>query len=401
MRDVCIEAHQLLILAEDRSAEARGRFDEATRGGLEENDIPTDIRVSIEAALEESNDSLTRRPRADAPLRRWRPRPPPPLRATLTPPATDRAPAPGRPRPAGRLSTKGTSQRSATSAMQASTRERGSWVLDTQARWTLPASAIVILEDDATGEVGMLEELALVAPAHRLDASADDAPHLRRRERAIDLRDAGADARPMPEPPGRGRLRRVDPREHQDVTLVVVHRRRDGRGLDRARAARRIRGRHRERRVRPHGRRRGRFEGRQRVGHHWRGRPERHRWGLEPHPEDHARSNLRTRADASTRGPAPARRGAAPARGPRTPARPRSAPAPPRRGTARPGPARRGRRARRSRPAAAGDQDQREERGSVRQCHGPHIARPRRALRLGRSARSQASAFRSGQACFT
>lgn len=60
VRDVCIEAHQLLIRAEDRSAEARGAFDEATRGGIEENDIPTDTRVSIEAALEESNESLAR-----------------------------------------------------------------------------------------------------------------------------------------------------------------------------------------------------------------------------------------------------------------------------------------------------------------------------------------------------
>lgn len=58
VRDQCVEAHQLLIRAEDRSAEARAAFEEATSGGGDESDIPTEIRASIEAALEESNTSL-------------------------------------------------------------------------------------------------------------------------------------------------------------------------------------------------------------------------------------------------------------------------------------------------------------------------------------------------------
>ena len=59
VRDACVEAHRLLIRAEDTSATARGLFAQATRGGGAEDDIPTAVRADIESALSESNDALT------------------------------------------------------------------------------------------------------------------------------------------------------------------------------------------------------------------------------------------------------------------------------------------------------------------------------------------------------
>jgi hypothetical protein len=58
VRDLCVSAHETLIRAEERGAEARAIFDRATAGGVAEGDIPVEQRASIEAALEESNDAL-------------------------------------------------------------------------------------------------------------------------------------------------------------------------------------------------------------------------------------------------------------------------------------------------------------------------------------------------------
>ncbi len=61
VRDLCVEAHQTLLLAEERGAEARVSFDRATeQGRLREGDISPDVRASIEAALRESNQALER-----------------------------------------------------------------------------------------------------------------------------------------------------------------------------------------------------------------------------------------------------------------------------------------------------------------------------------------------------
>ncbi|MDQ3037473.1 MAG: hypothetical protein M3Y87_34075 [Myxococcota bacterium] len=60
-RDFCVDAHRALILAEERGIEARAAFDRASEGGrIEEPDIPTETRASIESALTESNDALAR-----------------------------------------------------------------------------------------------------------------------------------------------------------------------------------------------------------------------------------------------------------------------------------------------------------------------------------------------------
>lgn len=61
IRDLCVEAHRMLLVAEERGAEARESFDRATdRGQLEESDISAETRAAIEAALGESNRALAR-----------------------------------------------------------------------------------------------------------------------------------------------------------------------------------------------------------------------------------------------------------------------------------------------------------------------------------------------------
>jgi hypothetical protein len=61
VRDLCVEAHRTLLVAEERGAEARASFDRATdQGRLAESDISPETRASIEAALGESNRALER-----------------------------------------------------------------------------------------------------------------------------------------------------------------------------------------------------------------------------------------------------------------------------------------------------------------------------------------------------
>lgn len=62
VRDLCVDAHRTLLRAEDRGAEARVAFDQAMggrrRAEVDEDEIPTDVRATIEAALAESNGAL-------------------------------------------------------------------------------------------------------------------------------------------------------------------------------------------------------------------------------------------------------------------------------------------------------------------------------------------------------
>jgi hypothetical protein len=61
VRDRCVEAHRTLIRAEERGAEARAIFERATdQGRISDDEISTDVRASIESALQESNESLPR-----------------------------------------------------------------------------------------------------------------------------------------------------------------------------------------------------------------------------------------------------------------------------------------------------------------------------------------------------
>ena len=58
VRDLCVEAHRTLLRAEERGAEARAAFRQATAGGSGEESITDEQRASIETALSESNDAL-------------------------------------------------------------------------------------------------------------------------------------------------------------------------------------------------------------------------------------------------------------------------------------------------------------------------------------------------------
>lgn len=59
-RDACVEAHLMLLEAEDRHAAARDELLRATEGG--ERPLEVDAAARVEAAMEESNAAIERSP---------------------------------------------------------------------------------------------------------------------------------------------------------------------------------------------------------------------------------------------------------------------------------------------------------------------------------------------------